>query len=131
MTTIASRKQKGRKLQQTVAKALLEKSDKYGLELKAQDVASRPMGSTGCDVMLSSWASKWMPFSFEAGNMEAWPTSLWNKYDQGKRNTKKDEITVLVIKKNHKEPLVLMSLTDFNDYVVEALIAFKQKGVIT
>ena len=65
----SSAKGKGRKLQQHVALKIREKFD-----LPEDDVVSRPMGSSGEDIMMSDRARKTLPLSIECKNTKSFPS---------------------------------------------------------
>ena len=65
----ASRKAKGRKYQQKVARFLLESFP----ELTEDDIVSRSMGNSGTDLLLSPAAQRLIPFSFECKNTKEKP----------------------------------------------------------
>ena len=65
----SSCKAKGRKLQQYVAKKIQEKFD-----LPETDVVSRPMGSSGVDLMMSERALAMLPVSIECKNTKTFPS---------------------------------------------------------
>jgi len=79
----SSAKGKGRKLQQHCVKVLL----RFAKMLEPDDVVSRPMGSSGVDILMSPKAQIIFPFSIESKNTKAFPSlkalkqSEDNKYD--------------------------------------------------
>lgn len=103
----ASAKAKGRNLQKFVAKTVVDKYD----TLEPDDVVSRSMGANGTDIMLSPAAKKLFPFSVECKNIAAF--AGYNFYDQSKANTLPGTSPIVVVKANNKEPLVLISFSDF------------------
>lgn len=105
--TPASRKAKGRALQQTVQKKILESYS----DLTPDDVRSAPMGVNGADIQLSSKGKERFPYSVEAKNTEK--LNIYKAWDQASQNTEKDTKPILVVKKNHKKPLVVMDMEDF------------------
>jgi hypothetical protein len=108
-----SAKAKGRKLQQTVRDLILETWD----ELEEDDVRSTSMGAAGMDVQLSPAAQKKFPYAVEAKNVEK--LNVYNAYEQATANCGKLE-PLLVMKKNHKKPLVVMDLDAFMELVKRA-----------
>jgi len=108
-TTPQSRKAKGRIFQQYVRDMILAKFP----TLTERDVQSTGMGQSGADVKLSEAAVKLFPYSVEAKNQET--VSLWNWWEQTSANTEKGTKPLLVIKKNRKEPLAVVTLKDFMD----------------
>ena len=75
----SSAKQKGRLLQQWVVTKLIEI-----LQLDAEDLESRPMGSQGEDVILGKQSRQRFPYSIECKNQEA--VNVWKSYQQAETN---------------------------------------------
>lgn len=113
--TTASRKAKGRNLQNKVRDLVLENYK----ELEEDDVRSAPMGVNGADIQLSPKAKKLFPYSVECKNSER--LNVYKAWEQTVSNVDKDTQPLLVIKKNRKQPLVIMDL----DYFME-LVCSKQ-----
>ena len=107
-----SAKAKGRKLQQMVRDLLLERFT----DLEPDDVRSTSMGAGGEDLLLSPAARRKFPYSVECKNVEK--LNVWNAYDQASANCGKHE-PLLVMKKNHKKPLVVLDLETFVDLLKE------------
>jgi hypothetical protein len=101
----SSAKAKGRKLQQWFANLLVEK-----LNLDAEDLESRPMGSQGEDIILGKQSRQIFPYSVECKNQEA--VNVWKAYEQASENCKGYE-PVVVIKRNRTKPLVLIDAEHF------------------
>lgn len=107
-STIASRKAKGRNLQNEVC-ALFAQT--YGLEHGVdKDLASRPMGNIGTDIIMSKRAKELIPFDIECKNQEAWNVPVW--FEQAVSNTEKNRMSLLIAKKNRSEVLAILKLTD-------------------
>lgn len=87
-------KAKGRRLQQLIARDILEAFP----HLEYDDVRSTSMGAHGEDVQLSPLARECVPFSFEAKNQER--LSIWAAIEQCVANAGAHEPCV-VLKKNH------------------------------
>lgn len=87
-------KAKGRRLQQLIARDILEAFP----HLEYDDVRSTSMGAHGEDVQLSPLARECVPFSFEAKNQER--LSVWAAIEQCVANAGAHEPCV-VLKKNH------------------------------
>lgn len=102
----SSAKQKGRKLQQLIAKRIQEVFD-----LQPDDVRSTPMGCSGSDVMMSPLAKSKFPFDVEAKNQEK--VSIWKAYEQSAVRSEKGLTPLLVIKRNRTKPLVVLDFEDF------------------
>jgi len=104
--TPASRKAKGRKFQQYVRDCLLEAFQ----QLEEDDIKSTGMGQAGEDLQLSPAARRHIPYSFECKNQET--VSLWSWWGQAKANAKTHN-AALVIKSNHKDPVVVLEYEHF------------------
>ena len=111
MTTTASRKPKGRRLQQWVRERLIE-----GLDIHPEDIESRPMGSGGEDLIMARAAREKFPFSIECKNQES--GNVWKAYEQAQANAKAYEALV-VLKKNQQKPLVVLDAEVFFDMMRE------------
>jgi hypothetical protein len=107
--TPQSRKSKGRRFQQFIRDAILEKFP----QLTERDVESTGMGQSGADIKLSQAAVEKFPYSVEAKNQET--VSLWAWWRQTESNVDKDTKPLLVIKKNRQEPLAVLRFKDFMD----------------
>ena len=100
----SSAKAKGRRLQQWVAEKI---SDLTGFQYGAdRPIESRAMGQSGCDVRLERQVLDKFPFSVEAKNVEK--VSLWASIDQAKANQIDGTDWLLIIKRNHRNPIVVM-----------------------
>ncbi len=100
----SSCKAKGRRLQQHVAKRILET-----FSLPESDVKSLPMGAPGCDVWLSSAALSVFNFSIECKNVER--LNVNEAFEQAKANTK-DGYPLLIHSRNNSEVLATLRLDD-------------------
>lgn len=105
MSSTASRKAKGRKLQQWFVGILIEK-----LRLSYNDVESRPMSSQGEDIILGDESRKKFPFSVECKNQEA--VNVWKSYEQAQNNCKNYQ-PLLIIKRNRSKPLAVVDAEFF------------------
>jgi hypothetical protein len=104
--TPASRKAKGRRLQQAVRQDLIE----Y-LGIDPGDILSTAMGQSGCDLYLSPAARAQFPFGVECKNVER--VALWESWEQCTTNAAKEELTpLLLIKRNREEPLAVLRWSD-------------------
>ena len=99
-------KAKGRRLQQWFRDKLIEI-----LGIDPQDIESRSMGASGEDIMLSKEARERFPYSVECKNVER--VNIWEAYEQACNNCKEKYKPLLVIKRNHKDPLVVLDAEDF------------------
>ena len=94
-----SAKAKGRRLQQWVRDRLIE----HGVH--PEDIESRSMGAGGEDLILARAARELFPFSFECKNVER--LNVWSAWDQAGENSG-DYAPALVIKRNNREPLIVL-----------------------
>lgn len=110
--TVASRKAKGRRLQQEVATRIGQL-----LNLKVgpdEMIATREMGQPGTDVRLVGLAKEMFPFSIECKNQESWSLQTW--IDQAKKNQDKDTDWLLICKKNRLNSVVVMDMEVFFNF---------------
>jgi hypothetical protein len=105
----SSAKQKGRLLQQYVRDALY----RYYPELEEGDVRSTSMGAGGSDVLLSPFAKRTVgSFSIECKSLASFVGFTY--YDQARSHKERvTDIPIAVVKKNGRQPLVLIDLDDF------------------
>ena len=75
-----------------------------------EDLESRPMGSSGEDVIMGVQSRKQFPYSIECKNQEA--VNVWKAYEQATENCKGYE-PLVVIKRNRTKPLVLVDAEYF------------------
>ena len=101
----SSAKAKGRNLQKWVVSKLIEH-----LQLHEEDLESRPMGSTGEDIIMGKQSRDKFPYSIECKNQEA--VNLWKAYAQAEENCKGYE-PLVVLKRNRSKPLVLLEAEYF------------------
>lgn len=102
-----SAKNKGVRLQNYVAQKLYE----VFTSLEEGDIKPAIMGESGVDINLSPAAKRVFPFSVECKNVEK--LNFWAAYEQAKQNTIKDTEPLLVVKKNHKKPIVVLDFDLF------------------
>ena len=100
-----SAKAKGRNLQKWVMERLIEH-----LNVHPEDIESRSMGANGEDLIMSKAAREKFPFSIECKNVEK--LNIWEAYEQSKSNCGNYE-PIVIIKKNHKKPLVVIDAEYF------------------
>jgi len=107
----SSKKQKGRILQQWLVKKLSTILD-IPVE-KDGDIESRPMGQSGCDIILRGKAKDLFPFAVEAKNQETFKLKPF--MEQAIDNQKKFNYPywLLLYKKNFMKPIVIMDAEDF------------------
>jgi len=102
---VQSGKAKGRRLQQWVRDLLIEK-----LDIHEEDIESRPMGSSGEDLIMARAAREKFPFSIECKNQES--GNVWKAYEQAGANSGK-YTPIVVMKKNNHKPLVVIDAVEF------------------
>ena len=105
-STPASRKAKGRRLQQAVRQDLI---DHLGID--PGDILSTAMGQSGCDLYLSPAARERFGFGVECKAQERIALPEWWK--QCTRNAEVEELVpLLVFKRNWEEPLAVLRWSD-------------------
>lgn len=104
--TCASRKQKGRSLQQYVRDKILQVFD----SLTDRDVVSTPMGVSGTDIQLSSAAFELIPWCIETKNQEH--LSIWEALKQSDSKNRQGA-PLLVFKRNRSEVYCALKFNDF------------------
>ena len=102
---VQSAKAKGRNLQKWTRERLIEE-----LEIHEEDVESRSMGASGEDLIMARAARKKFPYSIECKNQER--GNVWESYKQALENSG-DYEPIVVIKKNHHKPLVVIDAEAF------------------
>ncbi len=113
----SSCKAKGQKLQKFVVYALRET---YGYDPYVEScfegiIQANPMGNSGRDIKLAGEAQREIDFDIECKNCETW--SIPSFWKQTVANTGKDRKPLLVLKKNHHEPLVVMRFEDWLELI--------------
>jgi hypothetical protein len=104
--TPASRKAKGRRLQQAVRQDLVVR-----LGIDPGDILSTAMGQSGCDLYLSPAARTIFPFGVECKAQERIALPEW--WEQCTRNAEKEGLTpLLLVKQSRKEPLAVLRWSD-------------------
>lgn len=101
----SSAKAKGRNLQKWVREKLIEE-----LNIHPEDIESRSMGAGGEDLIMARAAREKFPHSIECKNVEK--LNVWEAYEQAKVNAGNYE-PIVVMKKNHKKPLVVVDAEYF------------------
>ena len=102
----ASKKAKGRKLQNDVRDCLLQTFP----ELEQDDIRTAVMGESGEDIKLSPAAQRLIPYSFECKNQER--LNIWSSLEQAEDNCN-DRKPVLVFKRNRSKTYIAFELKDF------------------
>lgn len=100
-----SAKAKGRNLQKWVVQKLIET-----FNIHPEDIKSCSMGAGGEDVVMARAAREKFPFSVECKNVEK--LNVWEAYEQSKANCNGYE-PIVIMKKNHKKPLVVLDAEYF------------------
>jgi len=113
MSTVASRKQKGRRAQQFVRDLLLEKTKKYGLVFG--DIESTSLGVSGVDIKLSPLAKTIIPFSIEVKNQEK--INLNSCLLQAENNSSETSPALLIIKKNRSKTYSILEYDILKKYI--------------
>ena len=104
--TPASRKAKGRRLQQAVRQDLI---DRLGID--PGDILSTAMGQSGCDLYLSPAARTIFPFGVECKAQETIALPAW--WRQCTRNAEAEGLApLLVLKQSRREALAVLRWTD-------------------
>jgi hypothetical protein len=103
----SSAKSKGRLLQKKVRDAILETYK----ELTPNDVRSTSMGASGVDVLLSERAMDYFPYSVECKNRAR--IAVYDWWLQCACNVHPNTQPLMVIKQNHSDPLVIITLDHF------------------
>ena len=111
MTTVRSRKAKGRRLQNWVRDTLLKIFSNNGF-LDENDIKCAVMGETGADIKLSNTAKRIIPYSFECKNKETFK-GIYDIIDQAKSNSDKRETPIGIIKMNKQQPLAILDAEHF------------------
>lgn len=107
--TVASAKDKGRRLQKWVAEQI---SLLTGLPCgHDQPIESRPMGQNGVDIRLEARALALFPYSVECKAQEKWSLDSW--IEQAQTNMIPETDWLLFAKKSRKEPVVVMDAVVF------------------
>ena len=104
--TPASRKAKGRRLQQAARQDLI---DRLGID--PGDILSTGMGQSGCDLYLSPAARERFPFGVECKAQERIALPEW--WEQCTRNAAAEGLApLLVLKQSRREPLAVLRWED-------------------
>lgn len=113
MTTVRSRKSKGRRLQISAAKAVRAR---FGLE--DRDAVSAPASVPGEDIILSEKAKKVFPFSVECKNQEK--VNIWEALAQAERNAKDGRTPIVVFSRNNAPTYVALDFDVFLALVAQS-----------
>lgn len=102
-----SAKHKGRRLQTTVKKVILEQFP----QLEDDDVRVANRSEPGTDIQLSPFARRVFPYSVECKNVER--LNIWSALSQAQANTKEGTTALLVLCRNRTDAYVAIRLTEF------------------
>jgi hypothetical protein len=80
------------------------------LNADEEDLESRPMGSSGEDIIMGKQTRQIFPYSVECKNQEK--VNIWSAMEQAESNCKSYE-PLVVIKKNGKKPLAVVDAEYF------------------
>ncbi len=103
----SSCKSKGRRLQQDVARGILEAFP----HLQEDDVRSTSMGAGGEDVQLSVAARQCMPYSIECKNTER--IAIWSAIEQCETNAPAGSTPLVVFKRNRSKTYAVLPWEHF------------------
>ena len=106
MSTIRSRKAKGRRLQDWVRDSLRGLS----LALTEDDVRVAIMGESGADIKFSEFGRRYFPYDIECKNNETWK-GIYKAYDQAVSHGNLEPL--VFIKMNKRRPLAIVDAEHF------------------
>ena len=109
-----SRKNKGKRLQNTVRDLLFET---FQNELESDDIKSTTMGESGEDIQLSPAARKFIPYAIECKNQEK--LNIWSSLEQAENNSNGYE-PLLIFTRNRSKTYVTMDVKEFLRLLVES-----------
>jgi len=102
-----SAKHKGKRLQATVRRAIVERFPHLADEDVQVTIGSEP----GPDIKLSPNARRAFPYSVECKNVER--LNIWSALLQTEANTREGTAPLLVFSRNRAEPYVAIPLAEF------------------
>ena len=103
----ASRKAKGRRLQNKIRDLLIEH---FSDELEDDDIRCAIMGESGEDLKLSPAARKLIPYSIECKNQEK--INIWDSLEQAEVNSN-GYTPILIFKRNRSKTYAVVELNHF------------------
>lgn len=107
--TRGAKLQKCQRLQKWVCKKISELLDiPYGVD---EQIAPRESGQPGVDVRLVADAKKRCKLSIECKNQERWDVHSW--IEQAKANQLEGTDWIVIAKRNHKDPVVILDADIF------------------
>ena len=112
MSNAKSAKAKGRRLQNFIRDLLRSAFP----SLHEDDIKSQTMGMSGEDIILSPFARKSIPYSFECKNVER--LNLWEAIKQCESNCE-DRTPVVVIKRNRSKAYAVLPVESFIEFIKE------------
>lgn len=105
----SSAKNKGRRLQQWLAKKISELLDiPWGAD---EQISSRPGSCNGTDIILTGEAKKRFKFSCECKNQQSWSVHKW--IEQARENELPGTDWLLCAKRNHMKPVIIIDAEVF------------------
>jgi len=104
-----SAKAKGHKLESLVRDLLLERFGKFGLT--EDDIRANIGSETGEDLKFSQKAKDFLPVKIECKSRAQ--MAVYTYYDQAKKHPGDHLEPLVILKKNHRKPLIVMDLTYF------------------
>lgn len=108
MSSVQSRKAKGRRLQNKIRDLLLEH---FSDELEQDDIRVAIMGESGMDIKLSPKAQEHIPYAIEAKNQEK--LNVWSALEQAEDNATDKLSPVLIFKRNRSKTYVVVEIEEF------------------
>ena len=110
-----SAKNKGKRLQKWVCEKIADIFEiEYDQSNDQCEIHSREMGLSGVDVVIRGELQKKFPFSIECKNTEK--LRLYEAIEQARANSGEDD-WLLIHKKNHSSPIVIMDWGSFEKIV--------------
>jgi hypothetical protein len=110
--SVSSAKGKGRGLQQYVCQKIADLTGfEWGSAGSDKPIESRSMGASGCDVRMESHVRRVFPFSVECKRQENWSVPAW--IEQAKQNQVAGTDWLLVCRRSHSEPIIVMDAERF------------------
>jgi hypothetical protein len=107
--TRGAKLQKGQRLQKWICEKVSDLLDiAWGVD---EQIASRESGQPGVDIRLVADAKKRFPYSVECKNQERWDVHSW--IEQAKANQIEGTNWIIVAKRNHKDPVIMLDANAF------------------
>lgn len=102
-----SAKNKGKRLQNYVRDCFRQQFKDI---LEDGDIESITMGEAGCDIKLSPYAKKLIPFDIECKNQQN--ISFWQAIEQAEKNSSDDRIPMVIFKRNRSKEYCMLRFND-------------------